>query len=190
MSERKKVKKIFKEVDPDIVCLPISKEEFTGLKACVEGEVDEMALSNLEEIYAEKLKQFGKVAVPPPYLAQAYIMAKEKGIKLRALDLPEEEFTDFYCANVSTVDLVMHSQRVRRLKKALFKMERVEDFVLKWDSIVTKTTGLRIVEEKREEVMSQSLFKVPSKYKRVLAIIELERFEGVKDRFQSLLNDK
>jgi len=174
------VKKAFKEVDPDIVLLPISPEEIKGLKACVDGKVKEMALSHLEEMYAKRMRKYGKVAVPPPYLAQAFILTRDSGVKLKAVDMDENTFTDFFLKSVSTVDQIVHSQRMRFMKRKKFKATTAEEFSMRWDAYINKTTGFRVVELQREIVIAANISRTPKKYKRALAFVELERFEGIK----------
>jgi hypothetical protein len=187
LREKKLVTSLFDEVKPQMVALPISPEEKKGLKACVEGKVKEIALSNLEEIYSERLQAYGKVAVPPPYLAQAYILAEKRGVKIKPIDMDEETFTDFYIKNVSTVDLIFHSQRVKHLKRKRFAAKTANDFALEWDDYINRTTGMRVVEQQRETVMAANLAKIPKKYERVLALMETERIGGVAKNLEKLL---
>jgi hypothetical protein len=120
-------------------------------------------------------------------MAQAYLLAKDRGVKIRAIDMDEESFTDFYVKNVSTVDLIVHSQRVKRVKRMRFRAKTAREFVLEWDSYINRTRGLRKVEKQRESTMAQNLAKLPRKYKRVLVLMDLERMEGVMSRFEELL---
>ena len=188
ISEKDRITKEIERFKPDMVALPISPEEMTGLGACVNRKVKEIALSNLETIFAKKMEAFGKVTVPSPFLAQAYILAKKQKIKLKPLDLDEEAFTDFYVKTVSTPDLIIHSMRCRNLQKKRFKAKNPKDFSLEWDAIVSRTGGLKAVERLRETTMARNILLIPKDYKRVLALVEVERYEGVKAHLQSGLD--
>ncbi len=173
-----------------MVALPISIQEIRGLKACVDGKVKEIALSNLEEIFQKKLERYGAVTVPSPFLAQAHILAEKNNIELKAIDMNEVVFTDFYTKSVSLTDLVIHSQRVRRVKSKTFKARTGRDFIIEWDNYINRTTGIHIVEQQREIVMAANLLKMPKKHKRVLAFIEAERLPGVEKHIKNVLSSK
>jgi pheromone shutdown protein TraB len=75
-----------------------------------------------------------------------------------------------------------HSIRWRWLKKKNFKAETARDFVLAWDKAVNSMKGFRNLENKREEHMASQLTRLSKKYSSVLAILELERTEGILQR--------
>ena len=187
ISEKDKVSKEFESFKPDIVAMPISPEEMKGLRACVNGKVKEIALSYIEESFAKRMGAFGKVAVPSPFLAQAWIMARKNKVPLKAVDLPEEEFTDFYVKVVSTPDLLIHSMKCRNLEKKKFKAQNPKDFSIEWDRLVSSTGGLSDVERLREETIAKNILAIKKEHKRVLAFIEVERYEGVKERISQAL---
>lgn len=187
MSERQKVTKAFDSFKPDLVAMPISPEEMKGLRACVNGKVKEIALTYIEEIFARRMKAFGDVTVPSPFLAQAWILARKNKVPMKAVDLEEEAFTDFYVKAVSTPDMLIHSIKCRNLEKKRLKSQNPKDFCLEWDAIVSSTGGLRDVERLREETMAKNILALPKDKMRILAFIEVERYEGVKTRIEQAL---
>jgi hypothetical protein len=180
ISEKDKVTKEFEAFKPDLVAMPISPEEMKGLRACVNGKVKTVALSNIEDAFAKRIGAWGKVTVPSPFLAQAWILAKKNKVPLKAVDLGEDEFTDFYLKAVSTPDLLIHSMKCRNLEKRRFNAQNPKDFCIEWDKVVSSTGGLRDVERLREETMARNILAIPEKHRRILAFIEVERYEGVK----------
>jgi pheromone shutdown protein TraB len=119
-SERKKIKKAFNSVKPDAVALPISEEELEGLKKMSDGEKQEILLSGYEEVYAKKLAAHGEVQVPPPALTEAFELSKENSIPVHAIDMNDKEYTDAFTKNVSTIQLILHSLKIKKLRKKKF----------------------------------------------------------------------
>lgn len=185
MSERQKVTKAFEAFKPDIVAMPISPEEMKGLRACVNGKVKEIALTYIEEVFEKRMRAWGDVAVPSPFLAQAWILARKNKVPMKAVDLDEESFTDFYVKVVSTPDLLIHSMKCRNLEKKRMKAQNPKEFCIEWDAIVSSTGGLRDVERLREEVMARNILAIPSDHQRILALVEVERYEGVKAHIEN-----
>jgi pheromone shutdown protein TraB len=92
----------------------------------------------------------------------------------------DEEYTDAFCRNVSTFELYRQSRGSKRLIRREFKASTPEEFVLEFDTMVNRLEGYRKLEEDREKHMADKLLKLSKKWKSVLAVIELERLEGVK----------
>lgn len=179
LSEGSRVRLAVKKTKPSVIGIPTSPEELVGLGACCKGKVQEMVVSNLDEIYAKNLKQYGEVQVPPPFMVTAWRMSRKQKIPLKALDMDEDKFADVWVDNVSTVDLVIHSNRVRRLKRKKFKVDDPQKFVVLWDREINKTGGYMVVELEREKFIAESIFGLWKKNRSVLAAIEVERKEGI-----------
>ncbi|MGC8912714.1 MAG: hypothetical protein ACP5JR_03840 [Thermoplasmata archaeon] len=178
VSESRSVEDYFREFKPEVVGIGISGEELEGLKTYIKSGFELPPLSNIEEIYAEKLAVFGDVGFPPPAFETCVSYCLLNEIKLHALDIPENEFTDIYCKNVHTGDLIRQSFRVKRLRKKKFKAETPEEFEIQWDAAVNKIAGFRMVENARERHMAEKLVEILSQF-RMLAVIEIARAENV-----------
>jgi pheromone shutdown protein TraB len=141
----------------------------------------ECVLSNYEEVYQKKLSTYGDVKAPPRAITAAFKMCRETGIPLEAIDMNNEDYADVYAEAVTTSQLIAHSFKWRQLKRKRFKAETPEEFVLQWDREVTKLGGFRILEEGRERYMARMLERLVRRkgYRHVVAIIELERVDGV-----------
>lgn len=186
MRERRKVREAFEAAGPDMVALPVSREGLKGLAAINRGKEPEIFLSHYEQIYAVKLSRYGKVAVPPPSYTEAFAAASKRGIPVDAIDLSEDDFADAFCQDVSTSNLVYHSLRWKWLKRKSFgKALTARQFALEWDRAVNSLRGFRNLEARREEHMARRLVALSKAHKNILAIIEVERMDGVVRRLRS-----
>ncbi|MBM4249401.1 MAG: hypothetical protein FJ149_08225 [Euryarchaeota archaeon] len=167
---------------PDVVALPVSPEGLKGLRAIWKGKKPDIFLSHYEEIYAVKLARYGKVSIPPPSFTGAFAAAAGEGIPVRAVDIDEEGFSDAFVESVSTAGLLYHSLRWRWLRRRRFREPTARDFALAWDRAITSLKGFRNLERRREEHMARELSLLCGRHGKVLAVLELERMEGVLSR--------
>jgi hypothetical protein len=184
--ERKPVREGIQSVLPAVVALPVSKEALRGLRAIYRGAEPELFLSHYEEIYAVKLTRYGKVCVPPPSFTEAYAVCAEKRIKVKAIDMDEEDFSNAFVQNISTPNLVYHSLRWRWLKRKRFKAATAREFALAWDRAVNSLKGFRNLEDRREEHMARELWRLASRHHSVLAVLELERMDGIISKLSAI----
>jgi hypothetical protein len=184
--ERRKVREAFAAVGPGAVALPVSREGLRGLRAIYKGKEPEIFLSHYEQIYAMKLSRYGKVVVPPPSFTEAYALASERGLPIVAIDMNETDYANAFCDSISTPGLVFHSVRWRWLKRKRFRAAtNARQFVLAWDRAVNSLKGFRNLEDRREEHMARRLLAMSRDHQNVLAILELERMDGVVRRLNS-----
>jgi len=177
-TERLKVRKALQECSPKVIAVSVSPEELDGLDKFEGGEVE---ASNIEEqIYMERLAAFGEVSKPPPCFLEARDQAKERGLKLEALDMNNEDFTEAYVTNVSTVEMMTQSWIANKLQGPRLEAGTPEEFVLRFDLAVNRKDGFRRLERAREKHMAKRLAKLVEESRDTLALIELERLEGVR----------
>lgn len=176
-SEVETVRKAFDEVGPDKVALSLSKEEVHGLRNIPDDF--EPLLTRYDEIYADGLSRFGEVASPPPCYVAAIEIADHEGVPVVPVDIDETSYTELYCSAVSGGMLFMHSTRTWFLKRKHFKASNAQEFVLAWDKAVNSMEGFRIIEDKRTESMADGIVAAAKDAGRVLAVVELERFQQV-----------
>jgi hypothetical protein len=180
VSEAERVRAVFKEIKPEALAASISREELAGLRA-VSGE-EEYEMSDIEWYYAQHLSRFGEVRLPPPCFLTAQQLADGEEIPIIPLDMNEDLYSAAYCTTVGTLDILRESFMVRRMKKIRFDLSSAEDFVIDWDSRVNRSKGFRGLQKEREEHMTKILARLARKYDTILAVIELERAEGIGDR--------
>ncbi len=186
VSERKKVKDAYLKLKPGIVALPISEEMIEGLRAAVKGEVKEVQTSSIDDLFAEHLKRFGEVQIPPPSLAEALELAEKDSVEVVALDMNEEEYADAYIKHVSSFHFWARIWKLRKLAKKTFAVDTPEDFVVMWDKYISKLKGYASLEKARERFMAERALELLKKHNRVLALVEYERLEGVADEIKRL----
>jgi len=176
-------------VQPDVLALGIAPEELEGLRKLIKKlrakKKYEPSLSNIDEAYARHLSKFGEVDAPPPCFTYPLEAADELKIPVVALDLDNETHTDIYVKNVVFTDLLRQSMRFRWIRRKKFAIKKPEEFALAWDAILNKARGFRTVEDAREKCMAKGLQQLFDKNAgvKVLAIIEIERVDGVLVRF-------
>ena len=180
-SEKSEIKKIFERIKPDAVALSVSDDELEGLKKISDGEKQEILLSGYEEVYAKKLAAHGEVQVPPPSLTEAFELSKENSVPVYAVDMNDKEYTDAFTKNVSTIQLILHSLKIKKVRKKRFKSKTPETFVFEWDKTVNKLKGFRALEKKREEYISKRLSELSERHNKILAVIELQRLKGISE---------
>ncbi len=177
--EKARVKEAFEETSPQVVALPISQEALEGLESYVDGNKQRVFLSHYEEIYARNLARFGKVMVPPPSYIEATKLCKERKIDIAAVDMNEAEYTEAFIKNIRTYQYLIHSIRWRLLKRKKFRSRTARDFITDWDNEISKIKGFANLERAREKFIASEIVKLTKKYERILAIVELERSDGI-----------
>ena len=180
VSEGDAVADLMERLRPDIVFLGIPPEAVPGLKAVINGSVKEVGASNLEVTYARHLSRYGEVSIPPPSYVRAFLAASAIGIRVLPIDIREAEYTEMYVSKIGMIDIVAHSARSRRLSRKKFKSRTAPDFVLEWDSAVTRG-GYKDIERARERHMALSIMNFLDRLRpnRALAVVEYQRWSGV-----------
>jgi len=194
-SERKIVRKAYRKFKPNAIALYISEPELLGLQSVLDGKIKRVPLSRYEEVYARKLAfyaqqdpdKYGEVQVPPPCLMEALELGVKNKIPVVALDMDEKDYANTFVQNVSTMNLVRHSMRFKKLSKKKFKVKTPEEFTLAWDLELTKLKGFRDLEAAREHYIAKRMLELKNKFKCILAILEFERADGI---FNQLKNAK
>lgn len=167
----------FDTVRPDVVALSLGPEDIEALRS-YRGEPTD-AENVEEEVYMAGLSVWEEPRKPDPCFTEAIRLADERHVRIESLDMDEPTFTDAYTAFVSTVELLLQSRNEKRLVRTKFPAHTPEEFVLAWDAEVNRTTGFARLQREREAYMAKRLRRVASGAGRVLAVIEVERANGV-----------
>ena len=177
VSEGEIAAEVIREVRPDAVGISISKEELQALRdKSIYGDYE---MSTLEEVYAQKLSKFGEVAVPAPCYVSAMDVCEELGIPIIPLDMNDVEYTEAYCQKIRATDMVRDSLFARRAARVRFDLGSPLTFAKDWDRKVNRTKGFRQLQQDRERHMAATLLNMGRRYRRILAVIEAERADGV-----------
>lgn len=186
VEEKKKVTDAFKDLRPEVVALPISEEMLQGLEAVVKGEVSGVETDSVDDMFADHLKRFGEVQLPPPSLVEAYNLAKENGAEVVTIDMDEEEYTKAYVEHVSAFHFWRRIWNLSKLKRKTFAVDTPEEFVVMWDRYMSRLKGYAVLERARERFMAERSLKLLKRHSRVLVLVEYERMNGVVTEIQKL----
>lgn len=182
--ERQKVGQALEESSPKVIALSISPEELDGLEKFRGGNVP--AANFEEDVYMERLSEFGEVSKPPPCFLEARDQAKVRNLKLEPLDLNNEDFTEAYVTHVTTIEMMFQGRVERKLRGPHLQARTAEEFVLKFDKTINSKLGYRRLERARETHMAKRLAKLMDESATTLALVELERAEGVRQLLAQL----
>jgi hypothetical protein len=177
VSEESAVERVFELVRPEVVGISISPEELEGLRK--KEDYDKYEPSDLEVAYGDLLSTFGMVKIPPPCYVKALELSERKGITIVAIDMCEEHYTDVYCNCVGAIDLLRESFFVRRLTRKKFDLSSPRNFVLDWDRKVNASNGFKKLSQMREQYMTERIIQMASIHRKILAVVECERADGI-----------
>ena len=176
-----RVEEAIKKFKPECIAIGISKEDIEAIK----NYTNSMEMPPQYEYYLFFLSNYGKVAVPPPDIKKAYELAMENKIEIAPIDVDDDEYADLLIKNVSIISLIRQGRKIKKLSKKSFKARNAREFVFEWDGYMTSIKSFKKIEEARERKMAENLNNLTKKCKKILAIIPLERYEGVIKKLKS-----
>lgn len=182
--EADRVLRAVDEVKPDILALSISQAEIEAMRDYITSPY-EVEMSRYEKLYAELLSKFGDVYLPPPCYLAGLEVAEKNSIKLLGIDMDDETHTAAYCALIKGYELLVHSMRLKFLRMKSFRADNPWDFAIQWDKKVNNLRGFRLLEREREKHMAQELRKLLLTGERIMAILDVERAEGIRELIQN-----
>jgi len=101
-------------------------------------------------------------------------------VPVEGVDMDEATYTESYVDCVSALEVVFVGRMEKRLTKRRFRAQTPREFVLEWDAEVNGSPGFRRLQARREAFMAGRLREIAASRPRVLAIIEVERAQGVR----------
>jgi len=140
---------------------------------------DEQEFEELDIVYLHCLAEFGSTDVPSPAFSALVDACNELSVPVAALDMEEEVFSKVYCETISTFELLKEGKLARKAFKKNFDMSSPEAFVKEWDSFVNNAKGFRELCRMRERYMAGRIKVLAKNSKRMLAVIETERINGI-----------
>jgi len=176
VSEADEVSNAFSEVRPEAIAVSISREELEALRN--REDYDRYEPSDLEIIYQAFLERWGEVRIPPPACVRAMDIAEREGCLIVPLDMNDQVYTETYSDKVSTIDMIRESLFARRATGKRYDLSSAAAFAISWDQRVN-VSGFRELEDARERHMAGVLRTMSRRYRIVLAVIEVERCDGV-----------
>jgi len=177
VSEYDRVKSAVNE-DYDAFAVSLGKEDIVAVGMRDELK-DEQVLEDLDLVYLHYLGEFGEVEVPSPAFSALVDACNGLSVPVAALDMEEEVFSKVYCDTISTFELLKEGRLVKKALKKNFDMSSPETFVKAWDSFVNDPKGFRELCRMRERYMAGRIKVLAKTSKRMLAVIETERINGI-----------
>lgn len=175
--EGKRVEDAFYKIKPSCLAIGVPPEDIEMMDK-IKGEKD-FHLSLQHQYFLMNLAKYGKISLPPSDIKIACEISKKENVPLHAIDIDDEEYVDLLTKNVSLFSLLRHSRKIKKLSKKTFYAKNVEDFVFEWDEYINSIKSFRVIENERERRMAKNIFLLAQKYEKILAILPLERYEGV-----------
>lgn len=176
-SEIPVVQETIESVRPSVIGLSIGPEELQTLRYFDGGPLEPGNFE--EEIYVAGLSAWETPVKPPPCFSEAIRVADVHAIRLEALDMDENTYTEAYVDCVSTLELIFQGRLAKRLGKKKFRAASPREFVLEWDAVVNGSPGFARLQVLREAHIAKRLRELASSGGEVLALIEVERVKGV-----------
>jgi len=140
---------------------------------------DEHELEDIDIVYLHRLGIFGETDVPAPAFSALVDACGEISAKVMPLDIDEEPYSNVYCDMIGTLELLREGRLARKAMKKKFDMSSPEAFVISWDAFVNDTKGFRELTRLREKYMANRIRMLSKDSKRMLAVVEAERVEGI-----------
>lgn len=162
----------------DAIAVSLSIEDIEILTHADPKEL-EYDPSDFDAVYAHFLKEFGTVDLPVPAYVAVTDVCKERDVKPIPLEMDDELFTETYCECIKIKDMMKEKRLLKKAMKKGFDMSSPEAFLKGWDEMANSIKGHCTLNYKREEHMAKELSALAKYKKRILAVIEFERVDGV-----------
>lgn len=183
VSQGDRVREFLEAAVPSRILVSISPEEIEGLRSFLKDPF-EMNLSDYEIIYGVLLSKYGEVMTPPPIYIEAMNYSERTGAAIIGIDLDEEHFNELYENEISSLHLLRHSLRKKKISRNLSTGEDPYEFVEMWAHQIGRIKGFARVDESRADHMSGIITEELSLgAKNTVLIIDYELF----GRFSSII---
>ena len=187
VSEGELVVEAIKDVKPNIIGLSISTESIQAMAEHLKTNTELPEPANFEEeMYIEGLSEFGEVIRPPPCFSEAWKLSQNNGTILKGLDMDDEHFSSAFCKYINSIEMIRQGRCNKKWARHGYVSETPQEFVLEWDNVINWLQGYKNLELARERWIAKGISKLSEKHEKVLAIVEFERFAGVKKALDEL----
>ncbi len=164
-------------------------EGLEALRKRVEIGLDEVEVSELDIIYAEKMAAFGNVETPSPPFCALVDLCTAEGKQVIALDFNDNDYTTAYIENVSTTEFVSEHRLAKKLHKSKLEAATPAELAKIWDDRVSTVEGYGKLNQKREEHIAAEIADTAKYRSSLLAVVESERAEGIEKILRGMEHD-
>lgn len=162
----------------EVYAVPLSLENVEAVKRR-KDLLNNYEVNELDIVYATKLSEFGEVQMPCPAYCEIIDLCQKDSVGLIPLDMSDSDFTETYVDNVKVLEFVSEHRLAKKGMKHAFDMSSPEAFARGWDGFINSVKGYRKISEHREKYIADRLIDVTRYRKNVLAVIEVERVDGI-----------
>lgn len=178
MSECDRVREAYGGYEAYAASMGIEGIQAIRARLSLEGDAE---VSELDLVYARRMMALTgeEVQMPSPAMCTLVDLVTADGGNVIALDMNDEEFTEMYCETVPAFDFVKEHRLAKKGLRKRFSSETPERFALEWDAYVNTVKSYRQVSLNRERHMADEIRDIARYRRSLLAVIEVERAEGV-----------
>ena len=177
VSEAEKVKNAYGNYEAYAASLGI--ESLQALKQRESIGLETVDVSELDIAYAKKMSIFGEIQVPSPAFCELVDRCAADGTQVIALDMNDTEFDDAYLECVSAVEFTTVHRLAKKGYAAKMDESSPEALALDWDRWVSKKKGFGRLDKMREKHIAEELMDIAKYRTSILAVIEVERVNGI-----------
>lgn len=180
VSEAARVQEAVAAFAPTALALGVSDDDLRWLTE-EEAGWDEAAwdMAPSEGGLLLQLAEYGEVAFPPPDLLAALEAARERGLKVYAIDLPEPEYADLNVELLEMPSLIRHAMATRKLVKAKPRATDPVALCLEWSRAIRAIPGYDELEREREGFMADRILDLLPNEARLLVVVDVASVGGV-----------
>jgi len=162
----------------DTFAVSLGKEDIiaVGLREELKEDQD---LEDIDIVYLHYLGKFGDTDIPSPAFSALVDICNDLSVPVLPLDMDEESYSNVYCSIIKTLELLREGRLARKAMKKKFDMTSAETFAVSWDKWVNDTKGFRELTRLREKYMANRIRLLSKDSKRMLAVVETERINGI-----------
>ncbi len=178
VSEADRVREVFGGFE--VYGLSIGFEGIEAIKKKMHLE-REFEVNEIDLAYAHRMQELTgeTVEIPSPAMCMLVDLCTEQDVPVISLDMNDAEFTDLYCETVKAWDFIKEHRLAKKGMKKRFTSATPEQFAKDWDDYINGVKGYRQVSEKREAYIANQIRDTARYRKSLLAVIEVERVNGV-----------
>ncbi len=177
VSEADKVKEKYGAYEAYAASLGIEALEALRKRDTIDPETIEV--SELDIVYSKKMSVFGEIQVPSPAFCELVDLCAADGIQVIPLDMNDTEFDDAFIECVSATEFTSVHRLAKKGYVKRMNESSPEALALDWDEYISKKRGFGKLDRKREEHIAEELVDISKYRKSILAVIEVERINGI-----------
>ena len=154
-------------------------EAIEALKKREEIGVEEIEVSEIDIVYAEKMALFGDIQTPSPAFCELVDLCAADGKNVIPLDMKDYDFDTVYMDCIKATEFTSAHHTAKKAYKKKMDQSSPEVLAIELDRFVNKKKGFARLNRIREEHIAKEIMDT-AKYRRsLLCVIEVERIEGV-----------